>query len=303
MRLPMRGIMSRHSPFIIGIDAGATRCRGKLCDMDMNILADLEIKGASLFQSPDDAIKQVAATIKKLCSYFDKREAPGKIIINVGIAGSGLADRREKLRAAIEHYGDVSITSDYAVVAYGAHAGRKGGLVAIGTGAVTCRTLEDFHAPELVAGGYGFPVSDLGAGAWLGLEAIRSAVLEKQQHADVSRLTHAVLDRFDQKLSNVTRWSVGSSAADYASFAPLVTDAAICGETTACSLMKSALGYIEKYHHQLKELGCERIVLTGGLGQAMATFFSTELKEKFDRPTFDGAAGAAMMARDKINET
>src|SRR5262249_44970726 len=55
----------------------------------------------------------------------------------------------------------------------GGHAGRDGGVVIIGTGSIGWTILGGRHYR---AGGWGFPVSDEGSGAWLGSAALRRAL-------------------------------------------------------------------------------------------------------------------------------
>ena len=52
----------------------------------------------------------------------------------------------------------------------GGHAGHDGGIIVVGTGTVGWAIIAE---QEYRVGGWGFPVSDEGSGAWLGCEALR----------------------------------------------------------------------------------------------------------------------------------
>ena len=62
------------------------------------------------------------------------------------------------------------LRSDGYTSCLGAHGGRNGAVIAIGTGVVAYQIEGD---KECKVGGWGFPQGDEGSGAWLGLEAVR----------------------------------------------------------------------------------------------------------------------------------
>src|SRR3984893_11225393 len=65
---------------------------------------------------------------------------------------------------------DVVFASDANVACLGAHRGRDGGIVVLGTGSIGFASVK---GRELRIGGYGFPISDEGSGADVGLQAVR----------------------------------------------------------------------------------------------------------------------------------
>ena len=285
--------------FIVGMDVGATKCRAKLCKFDLEPIQETTSLGANLFFDRDEAIKRIVSAIEKLLKNKAVRGIdPQKILINMGVAGSTLAENRERLRSAVDHLGQISILPDYSVVSYGCLAGKDGGVVSMGTGAVTTVSGTDRLRPDVVSGGFGYPVSDLGAGAWIGLEAIRYSILDEQKNDAQTPLTEQVLARFDGKLRSITRWSVNASAADYAAFAPLVSAAVKAGDTSAKYILRSALDYVRIYIEQLNDRNCETIVLSGGVGNMLLDVFPLELQDSVSPPELDGAEGACMMVRD-----
>ena len=59
---------------------------------------------------------------------------------------------------------------DATIACIGAHGAKDGGIVIVGTGSVGFAVVGE---REIRVGGYGFPISDEGSGADLGLHAIR----------------------------------------------------------------------------------------------------------------------------------
>src|SRR5258708_36722199 len=95
------------------------------------------------------------------------------LIAGVGLAGIDRKGAREALMSVTHPFQDVVFASDANVACLGAHRGRDGGIVVLGTGSIGFATAK---GRELRIGGYGFPISDEGSGADLGLQAVRLAL-------------------------------------------------------------------------------------------------------------------------------
>jgi glucosamine kinase len=67
----------------------------------------------------------------------------------------------------------VRFVDDAVIACIGAHGGRDGGIVIIGTGSAGLALVE---GRVVKVGGYGFPISDEASGADLGLQALRMAL-------------------------------------------------------------------------------------------------------------------------------
>ena len=74
----------------------------------------------------------------------------------------------------------VVYANDATIACIGAHGGTDGGIVIVGTGSVGFAVVE---GREIRVGGYGFPISDEGSGADLGLHAIRLALRAYDERA------------------------------------------------------------------------------------------------------------------------
>jgi len=74
---------------------------------------------------------------------------------------------------------------------------------------------------ECRVGGYGFPISDEGSGADLGLNAIRAALRAYDERAVASGLTRDIMARFTNDPFQAVAWMDQATATEYATFAPL----------------------------------------------------------------------------------
>ncbi|WP_368856164.1 BadF/BadG/BcrA/BcrD ATPase family protein, partial [Klebsiella pneumoniae] len=70
-------------------------------------------------------------------------------------------------------FASIAFTSDGVAACLGAHSGADGAIVIAGTGSIGLGFAE---GRDLRVGGYGFPISDEGSGADLGLKAVQLAL-------------------------------------------------------------------------------------------------------------------------------
>ncbi len=85
---------------------------------------------------------------------------------------------------------------DATIACIGAHAAKDGGIVIVGTGSVGFAVV---GGREVRVGGYGFPISDEGSGADLGLHAIRLALRAHDERARGTSLTRDVMHALSQR--------------------------------------------------------------------------------------------------------
>ena len=80
---------------------------------------------------------------------------------------------------------------------------RDGGIVIVGTGSVGFAVV---GGREIRVGGYGFPISDEGSGADLGLHAIRLALRAHDGRGVETNFTRDVMARFDNDPFEAVAW-------------------------------------------------------------------------------------------------
>src|SRR6185503_621643 len=99
--------------------------------------------------------------------------APQHCVLGLGLAGAVAPHLAAAFFRAAPDYALIVLETDARTALVGAHEGRPGAIVVVGTGAVG----EALHADgrRISVSGWGFPVGDEGSGAWLGLRAMREA--------------------------------------------------------------------------------------------------------------------------------
>src|SRR5262249_13701682 len=147
---------------------------------------------------------------------------------------------------------------DATTACLGAHGAREGGIVIVGTGSIGFAVV---GGREVRVGGYGFPISDEGSGADLGLHAIRLALRAHDQRGAAASLTRDVMARFRNDPYEAVAWMDRASATDYAAFAPLVMRHADAGDAVARRIVRDAAEQIDELVRRLIECGASRVAL------------------------------------------
>jgi hypothetical protein len=98
---------------------------------------------------------------------------------------------------------------------------------------------------EFRVGGWGFPLSDEGSGAWLGSRALTQVLHAHDGLLPWTSLLRALFERFQNDPYAIVRWMRDSRPRDYAAFAPIICSQASQGDAAARYLMQSAAAHID----------------------------------------------------------
>jgi glucosamine kinase len=183
---------------------------------------------------------------------------------------------------------------DATIACIGAHGARDGGIVIIGTGSVGFAVV---GGREIRVGGYGFPISDEGSGADLGLHAIRLGLRAYDERAVGTNLTRDVMTRFHNDPFEAVAWMDHATATDYATFAPLVMRHADAGDPVARRIVRDAAEQIDELVRRLTECGAPRIALLGGLASSMQPWLAPDVERRLVPVEGDAVDGALHLAR------
>jgi glucosamine kinase len=279
----------------VGVDGGGTGCRARIEDEDGNVLGS-GIAGAAALRF---GIDRSFAAVETACrAALDEAGLPdgalGEAIAGVGIAGVGRKGALEKLVAHPHPFRTVTYVGDATIACIGAHRGRDGGIVIIGTGSIGYAVV---GAREIRVGGYGFPISDEGSGADLGLHAIRLALRAHDERNAASNLTRAVMARFGDDPFEAVAWMDKATATDYATFAPMVMRHADDGDPVGRRIVRDAAEQIDDLVRRLVECGAPRIALLGGLASPMQAWLAPDVQRRLAPVEGDAVDGALLLAR------
>jgi len=286
---------SHPAPLFVGVDGGGTGCRARIEDAEGNLLGT-GIAGPAALRV---GIEKSVGEVEKACRSALEEAGLGPDTLNslraaVGLAGVGRKGALEELVSRPHPFRSVVYTHDATIACIGAHNARDGGIVIVGTGSVGFALVA---GREVRVGGYGFPISDEGSGADLGLHAIRIALRAYDERAVATSLTRDVMVRFNNDPFEAVAWMDQATATDYATFAPLVMRHADAGDAAARRIVRDAAEQIDDLVRRLVDSGASRIALLGGLASSMQPWLAPDVQRRLVPVEGDAVDGALHLAR------
>ena len=279
----------------IGIDGGGTGTRARIADGESRVLGAGTAAPAAVRLGIDHALAAVEDAARAAAADAGlPADAIADMIAVVGLAGIGRKTVLEQLNARPHPFHSVAYVNDATIACIGAHGGRDGGIVIVGTGSVGLALL---NGKEVRVGGYGFPISDEGSGADLALRAIRLALRAHDGRISATNLTRAVMARFDNDPFEAVAWADRATATDYAELAPLVMDHAEIGDRIGRHILKYAAQEIDGLARRLLGRGAPCIALLGGVALRMEPFLAADVRERLVPSEGDALDGALALAR------
>ena len=282
---------------VLGIDGGGTKSRARLADTSGRTLAEANGGPATLRFGPEDAFAAIRACTATCFSRAGLSGREGDTVACLALAG---ATEPGLLAAALAHrhpFGRAILASDAEAACIGAHAGADGGVVVVGTGSIGWAIL---GTDAYRIGGWGFPLSDEGSGAWIGSEAIRRALRAHDGLMGWTPFLTCVFERFGSDPHGVVRWMDKARPRDFAEIAPIAVSYARAGDDQARVLLRAAAGSIARVLRRLKALGAPRLALMGGLAGSLEPFLSVGIRRELVRPCGDALAGALLLAQREL---
>ncbi len=283
-------------PLFIGVDGGGTGCRARIEDAEGRVLGT-GIAGPAAVRL---GIDKSMAALKNACLAAVAEaglppEALGSMDAGIGLAGIGRKGALEQIVAQPHPFRSVVYVNDANIACIGAHGGRDGGIVIIGTGSVGFAVV---GGREIRVGGYGFPISDEGSGADLGLQAIRVSLRAYDGRAVATNFTRDVMARFQNDPFEAVAWMDRATATDYARLAPLVMRHADAGDPVSRRIVRDAAEQIDELIRRLVGSGAPRVALLGGLASPMEPWLAPDVQRNLSPVEGDAVAGALYLARN-----
>lgn len=290
--------MAATGPFLLGIDGGGSRCRARIEDMHGVALGE----GGSGPATTRLGIDKAWRSIMHACAAAAEqaglaREDFVRMHAGIGLAGLGRRGAEAALSDVAHPFASARFVSDGLAACLGAHSGNDGAIVVAGTGSIGVGLV---GGRELRFGGYGFPISDEGSGADIGLQVIRMALHAADGRGAGSPLLDEVLGAFDQDPYQAVAWSEQATATDYASFAPMVLRHANQGDPIGRRIVERAADAIGDLLDMFLRKGIERLSLVGGLSEPIAAWLTPDLRDRLKSPDGDAVAGALLVARGRF---
>ncbi|WP_211473446.1 BadF/BadG/BcrA/BcrD ATPase family protein [Collimonas humicola] len=298
--------------YLIGVDGGGTGTRVRLARNDGGaavLLATGSGGPSGLMHGVEAAWSAVLEALQGAFSTAGLvRPALDRMAIGLGLAGVNNKQWAAEFSASNPGFRDTVIETDAFTTLVGAHQGRPGVIIAIGTGSVGEVLTAEGKRREV--GGWGFPASDEAGGAWLGMRAITHAEHVLDGRAAGSDFARALIHfcdrssqargaRFDSHRDSMFAWLAGASQTSYAQLAPLVIEHA-ASDAAARQLMLAAGQEVARIAAALDPDGQLPIALCGGLAAHLQPYLPEPLLALVVKPHADAAAGALRLIDQRL---
>ncbi|MCY4164874.1 MAG: ATPase [Gammaproteobacteria bacterium] len=281
--------------YFLGIDAGGSRTRARLTNLEGFVLGEAETGPANARIGLEPLHAVLMSATRKAIAAADLHERDLTLIVaGMGIAGISRPGLLQKAAQLEFPFGSVYLESDAAIANLGAHLGEDGATLVLGTGSVAYIKIGKM---SLTIGGYGFPISDEGSGAALGLSAMRHALRALDGRTRPTPLSAAVTEKFNHDTGRAIEWMDEATPKDYASFAPLVMDYAERNDEIARSIVEDAVKHVERFIETIFNKGAPRCALAGGLSRRLQPWLRERTAARLTESKGDSLHGALLLAR------
>lgn len=258
--------------YYIGIDGGGTYSRIIAVDRDMKTIG--KHTGYSTNIS-SNSYEKVLDNIKKLLMEFNHltntnlADCSGLCIGSAGIDTAENTQAMEKLLKEIGVACPLKVVNDAELILATETKGTPGVAIISGTGSIGYAIGKEGAKDR--AGGWGYLIDDGGSGYWLGMQAIKHALLAYDGRGKNTILTEKIISHFKIKnIENVLNYiyTPNFNKAQIAELALLVKNAAAEGDEIAAILENEAaneLFYLAKALITRNELFNHKVVLSGSV--------------------------------------
>lgn len=278
---------------LLGVDGGGTRCRARLCSYEGDQLSEAVSGPANIRLGLDQSLKSVIQGAQQCLAQA--RLAPAdlaRITACLALAGASEPAHLAAAQSRKFPFGHTIITTDARAACIGAHGGKPGGVIVVGTG-----TIGWAEPGGRRVGGWGLPISDEGSGAWIGCEALRRVLWARDGRTAWTGLLNALFERFENDPHAIVRFSSGALPRDFGALAPIVVEHANRDDPAGVELMQVAGGHIDRLAERLVALGVQKLALVGGLAPVMTEWTSNSTRKHLVAPAGDALDGAVRLAR------
>ncbi|AKZ63548.1 ATPase [Herbaspirillum hiltneri N3] len=303
--------MDQAYDYLIGVDGGGTKTLVRVVPADGSPPTEATGPGSALRNGAPAAWNAILTTLQ---GAFAQTGMPmpslARMAAGMGVAGYNVTQWAADFRAQAPAFGALEIVSDATTTLLGAHQGRPGAIIAVGTGTIGVALYAD--GSEHVVDGWGFPSGDDASGAWMGLRAINHAqhvVDGRAPHGALSAATvafcatdGAVINPGRSERDVVLDWLSQADQAAFARLARLVI--AHAGDDPAArAILTEAAAELELMAATLDPDKQLPLALCGGLAGALQEYFSPALQQRITPALADAADGALLLARRRLSSS
>ena len=263
----------------IGVDGGGTKTKviiedsvGHKIGEGVGGASNIRLSVTQAWDSINTAISQALKGTSLTLDNWDYR-----FNIGLGLAGVSIVEAKKDFLNTEHNFSNIILESDAYIACLGAHDGKDGSIVSVGTGVIGYSI--SLGKVNRVSG-WGFPHADTGGGSWLGMEAVRITFRSIDGCIEPSELTESVFSHFNKNLAKFVAWANSANSTQFAELAPYVVKAAKKNDNNAISLLKKAAEETEMLAEALRKKSEDAQDLTCYLLGGLSPFIMPHINNK-----------------------
>lgn len=283
----------------IGVDGGGTKTEAVIQNAAGQTLG-IGVGGpGNIRTSVPETWNSVRTAIDAAAASANINLKDYEVHVGMGMAGTELSTAARDFLNTPHSFKTLVLDSDAHAACLGVHAGKDGAIIIVGTGVIGYLIN---HNQTYRTGGYGFPHSDEGGGAWLGLELFRHTFKAIDQRILWTPMLKHLFAQFNDDAQAFYDYANTSKPSDYAKFAPMVfqfTDQ----DPLAKKLLITAAFEVDQIFAGLWQQSKVQdfpLALLGGIAPFIAPFTSKELQKNIVARKFDAPIGAIMLVKQYL---
>lgn len=329
---------TQQQPLYVGIDGGGSKCKVVLTDAagvvlgegmggPANPLRGMEVAMTSITTAVDAALQQ-ALQQQKLTGHMESLRA--RLVVGAGLAGVNIPHYFTAMQQWQHPYAALYLTTDLHVACLGAHRGGDGAVMIAGTG--SCG-LAAVAGQRLSVGGYGFPASDNGSGAWFGMQALRAVLHDLDAIGASTLMTSACLARHHDAFQTSPEQDVAVSVfakaqpqthtecartdvavqlaslymhatpTQFAALAPIVFDAAEQHDAVAQDIINTGAAELMAIAQRLMQFSPPRLSMIGGIAPRIYPYLPATMQQWLQPSLATPELGAVFFAQAQHHAT
>lgn len=296
--------------YFIGIDAGGTRCRASLYDLNGTLQGSGTAGAANVYSDFRGAMTQIDCAISNAIVNSALPINKDNLVVGAGCAGGQTSQAKERLKEWQVPYKHLFMTSDLHASCLAANAGKDCIVIITGTGS----SIAHYHSGNVTQfGGHGFIHGDDASGAWLGLKAVQLLLKSVDNLVSDTYFCDQIFEFINDLPNAAENKSIGQSAdeilgyfkqknaADYAVLAPIIAELKNTGNKTATLLIEQGLDYLYSVLAANHLLNKSDIFMTGGLAPVYRNALANKVGQKIEIMQHPAEYGACLFAQSMFH--
>jgi glucosamine kinase len=284
--------------YLVGVDGGGSGTRVIVTDKSFNILATAQGEPSALGQGIEKAWRSIMDTLAR-AFHYGNLPVPmlNECAIGLGLSGANNIIWKNEFYFRNPGFKKIIVDTDGFTTLLGAHGGKPGVIVAVGTGSVGM--VLNSAGERFAVSGWGFPAGDESSGAWLGLKAAALAQKTIDGRRSPSMLCDLVLKFCGKEPEQFLNWLGNAGQNSFAKLAPLVFQSAP-HDPDAKNLLVTAGLEIEEMVRALDPKSTLPLSICGRLGEALIPHLPESTKVRNQKAIGDSTIGALHLISQAI---